>query len=141
MDPGGERAFSGPRSPPFSRGIFMNSLARCAMGVFLLFSIWLAAGAPALAQEQLPKEPEALIAALKDADFDGKAAIVNALAQSGFPRAVDVINALAAGTLSATPDGKVVIESGEDGAKVYSDALTGAPVTGVTDDQLDRIGV
>ena len=95
-----------------------------------------AASAPAA----LPTTPEAMIAELPAADFDRKSAIAAALAMSGHPRAGDVINALVSGNLNGTADGRIVIESG-DATKTYTDALTGAPVTGLAADQLTRIGV
>ena len=89
---------------------------------------------------QLPKDPAALIAGLADADFDGKVQIANALAASGHPRAAAILDAMVAGTLYATMDGKIVQETAE-GSKVYVDALTGIPVAGLTESQLSKIGV
>jgi len=125
----------------FRWGARMNTVARCAMGLVVLFSLMFAmAGLAAAQQAQLPTEPEALVAALATADFDEKAQIVNALAASGHPRAIAIINALTAGTISSAPDGKIVIESGDD-AKTYVDALSGDPVAGLTEDQVSKIGV
>ena len=88
----------------------------------------------------LPATPEAMVAELPDADFDRKVEIANGLATSGFARAALIIGALADGTLFASPDGKIFIQSpGAD--KAFSDALTGAAMAGLTEDNLTKIGV
>jgi len=89
---------------------------------------------------ELPKEPEALLAGIADADFETKARMIDALATSGHPRANIVLDALIAGTLLTTSDGKVVIQAGGN-AKTYVDALSGQPVAGLTDDKVSKIGV
>jgi urea transport system permease protein len=95
---------------------------------------------PAAPAAALPTTPEALIAELPAADFDRKSAIAAALAMTGHPRAGDIINALVSGNLNGTADGRIVIESG-DATKTYTDALSGAPATGLATHQLTRIGV
>jgi urea transport system permease protein len=88
----------------------------------------------------LPSDPQALVAALADADFDTKAQIVAALAASGHPRASAILDALVAGTLFSAPDGKMVIESGET-EKHFAEALSGMAVPGLTEGKLNKIGV
>jgi urea transport system permease protein len=87
-----------------------------------------------------PATPEAMVAELPMADFDRKVQITNALASSGHPRAALIIGGLAEGTLFATADGKVVLQSAP-GSTVFSDALSGAVIPGVTEDMLTKIGV
>src|SRR5882672_6753999 len=87
-----------------------------------------------------PRTPQELIAELPTADFERKTEIVNALAASGHPRAGLIIGALGAGTLFSSADGKIVLQTSEDG-KSYSDALTGNLIPGLSEDQLAKIGV
>jgi urea transport system permease protein len=89
---------------------------------------------------ELPRTAEALVAELPEADFDRKAQIVNALAETGHPRAAMIIGALADGTLFSTADGKIIIQLG-DSAKTYADALTGKPLAGLAEDKLTKVGV
>jgi urea transport system permease protein len=83
---------------------------------------------------------ETLIAELVDADYDRKAEIANILANSGNPQALAIIDALADGTLFSLADGKVVRQT-DEAAQTYVDPLTGAPVAGLTEDQLTKIPV
>jgi len=87
-----------------------------------------------------PRTPQELVAELPTADFERKTEIVNALAASGHPRAGLIIGALGAGTLFSSADGKIVLQTSEDG-KSYSDALTGNLISGLSEDQLTKIGV
>jgi urea transport system permease protein len=81
--------------------------------------------APLAAHAATPAE---LIRELADADFTRKGEIAAELATADAPAAVRVMDAMIAGTLYATPDGKAVIQAGE-GAGTYTDALTAQPVT------------
>src|ERR1043166_7854995 len=87
---------------------------------------------------ELPRTLEALVAELPAADFDRKAQIIDALAETGNARALMVIDALANGTLFATAAGTIVIQSAGN-AKAYSDALTGTVVPGLSEDQLTKM--
>ena len=126
----------------FGRSFRMKSLAFgfTVRAAILLLSLLSSITAGLAQSALLPADPEALIVGLATADFDGKAAIANALAAGNHPRAAAIIGALAAGTLYATKAGKIVVESG-DATKIYSDPLTENAIPGLTEDQLDRIGV
>ncbi|HXJ01283.1 MAG TPA: urea ABC transporter permease subunit UrtB [Micropepsaceae bacterium] len=112
-----------------------------AIRFLLLMVLLLAPVSKSFAQTaELPKTPEAMVAALPDADFDRKVQIANALAASGYPRAALIIGALADGTLFSTADGKIVLHAAA-GSNVFSDALTGVALPGMTEDKLTKIGV
>ncbi len=97
-----------------------------------------ASAAPA-ASAQTAQTPTALVGQLVDADYDAKSEIASKLAASGFPRATIILQAMVDGTLNATDKGQVLIDPPNENSKVYGDALTGAPVTGVNADTLSRI--
>ncbi len=67
-------------------------------------------------------------ARLGPASFEEKAQIVEEIAAGGDPRAVVILEALAAGRLYIR-DGVVVIGVGEEGKETFTDIAAGAPVT------------
>jgi urea transport system permease protein len=79
------------------------------------------------------------IAGLGGDSFAAKEKAVIALAKSGEPRAVTVLQALAGDRLRKAPDGRVVIiDTGRGNAKL-TDAATGQPVADLAPEGLDRI--
>lgn len=110
----------------------MKSTFRSLALVLVLGSV----GAPAIAA---PAEtPAALVSQLADADYDQKHEIADRLAASGFARATPILQALVDGTLNATEKKQVIIDP-LDSAHSYTDALTGALVSGVDPNSLSRI--
>ncbi|MBI1217588.1 MAG: urea ABC transporter permease subunit UrtB [Rhodobacteraceae bacterium] len=80
----------------------------------------------------------ALVAALPAGSYSDRAKVVDDLAQSGDPRALAVLNALAADDLKVMPDGTVVIVDDKGAAKAAVDGTDkGTPAA----DQLDRVKV
>jgi urea transport system permease protein len=73
--------------------------------------------------------------------FAEKEQAIVALGRLGDPRAVPVLTALADGKLSKAPDGRVVMADNAGGTAKLLDAATGAPVTGLSPDALERIRV
>ena len=71
--------------------------------------------------------PAELIRELGEADFGRKSEIAIELSKADAPAAVRLMDAMIAGTLYATADGKAVIDLGD--GKGYADALSGAAVT------------
>ncbi len=94
----------------------------------------------ATAPQAQPTSLPALLSELVEADYDRKAEIANLLAESGNPRALAIIEALADGLLFSRADGTVVLQPQEN-VQVYVDPLTAAPVSGVTDADLSKIEV
>jgi urea transport system permease protein len=87
-----------------------------------------------------PASPDALLKELVTADYDRKAEIANTLAASGNPRALIIIEALADGALFSRADGTVVLQLDET-AQTYADPLTGTPIAGLSEDDLNKIEV
>ncbi|MBS0643518.1 MAG: urea ABC transporter permease subunit UrtB [Acetobacteraceae bacterium] len=95
----------------------------------LLFLSFVTFAAPARADDSL--------AGFASGDYAQTQQAVEALAQSGNPRAVDILSALQASKLYYLPDQTLVIK-GEDGG--YANALTGEPVKVETSDDDDDAG-
>jgi urea transport system permease protein len=82
---------------------------------------------PLAAPTMVMAAPADLIRELNDADFTRKSEIAAELAKADAPAAVRLMDAMIAGTLYATPDGKAVIDLGE--GRGYIDALSGQAAT------------
>src|SRR5204862_685298 len=79
------------------------------------------------------------IAGLGGDSFAVKEKAVIALAKSGEPRAVPVLQALAGDRLRKAPDGRVVIIDTGRGSAKLTDAATGQPVADLAPEGLDRL--
>ena len=85
--------------------------------------------APAAAQSSDAPTLEALTAQLPDGSYDDRAAVVAAIAATGDPRAVGLLEALGAGDLQALKADGAVVRVGKDGKKTVAfDPLSGAPL-------------
>jgi len=93
----------------------------------------------AVAPELSAQTPEQLVAGFGEASFNEKVDISRALAATGHEEAVNILNALVAGTLYAHEDGRIFYGPAPDGS--FTDGLLGYPDPDVTTDMLDKITV
>ncbi|MBV5335550.1 urea ABC transporter permease subunit UrtB, partial [bacterium] len=75
---------------------------------FLAFALLLALGAPGGAKAD---DPAAALAKLASGDFNRIEAGIGELAAGGHPRALEILESLAAGSLSGAADGTLVVKS------------------------------
>jgi urea transport system permease protein len=120
------------RVPPSPRlrgegRVWTTNFLRLAVAFALLL---LAAVLPARADEFAT-----LVSALASDSFAGKQQAIAALGKLGDGRAIPVLTALQDGRLLKAPDGRVLVSNGTK----LTDPLTGAEVSGLEADALDRI--
>lgn len=104
--------------------------------------------AEVLAAEELPAEaipltsltPGSLVTRYADANFNEKVDISRALAASGHPEAVNILNALVTGLLNLDEERGVMVYGPVEGG-LFVEALTGTPIAEINEDALDRVTV
>ncbi len=101
--------------------------------LFLILSLALAA-LPARADDFA-----AAVLGLAEEGFPAKQKAIVALAKSGDPRAVPILQALRDDRLRRMPDGSVVIVATTGGTTRLTHAATGRDIAGILPDSLDRI--
>ncbi len=120
--------------------VFASALRRLALPVLLVPLLAFALQGAATAQDDAPLR--ALVDSLAEGGFDGTERAVEALAATGDPRAVPVLEALAEGDLYDRKDGGGVFAGRRGGAGyILSDPLTGEAAGEVGRGGVDKIRV
>ena len=104
-------------------------MPRCLRICFIAVALTLAIGAPAGAEESKAKDISALVSALAQKGYKKKATAIEALAATGDPRAVPILEAiLAARLFTRKSDNKVVIAARKGDGWALSDPVTQAAI-------------